>query len=160
MKQKLTLLFGIFMLFVSMQTLKAEPPRKRGRGYGKAKARVVLLRTTRAIKYAKKSVKKGKVYSGHFRRAVLHQRLARRMYLAGKYRKAIAHSRYSRRLAAIAIKKNKGKVNSDFGESAEEKGMSDMPADSELDSELKTEVKDDGSEEDLLEEAELGIDID
>ncbi len=152
---------GISFLLVTLMLFTAtlstaKPPR-----VARAKARATMMRTQRVIFAAHRALKQGKVFTGHFRRAVLHQRMARRRFRRGMYWKAIAHSRYARRLARIAIVKNKGQAPKGTEDTAEEdKLLGKAPSDASLDKEMEAELPDDVKEEDLVEMEDLGITVD
>lgn len=160
LKNKKIVITSIFLLFV-MSISFANPPGRRGRGLTKEKAKRVLLRTNKVLFHTRNQIKKNKVFTGHFKKAVLHQRMARRKFRAGQLRKAVAHSRYARRLSTIALQKNKGKKIPECSVSKEEtSSIGELPSDQTLDQDLKTEMPSDIKEEDLIDEEDLSISID
>lgn len=145
----------VVMLMITMSVSNATPPK-----VAKAKARATLFRTQKVIFIARTSLRKNKVFTGHFRRAVMHQRYARILFRRGNFWKSIVHSRYARRLARIAIQKNNGNVPANLNDTDEENTlMGNAPSDEDLDAEVAKEITDSVTEEDLVEMEDLGIDI-
>jgi hypothetical protein len=87
-------------------------------------------------------LKRGKVYTGDFARAVRHQRYAVFLWRRGFYARSIHHSRRARMLAINVIQANKGTVQPSYKMDKEEDSLSkNTPPDSQLDTDLKNDTE-------------------
>jgi len=135
------LLLGI-SLFVKT---KACPPAD------KAKAKIVLMKTNRAIGVAHMTVKRTKQFTGNLGKAVKHARFARKQYNAGNFESSIYHSLYARKLAAEVMKANNAKTGSDYLYSADENTfLSASPNEATLAGEVATDNPTELKDEDLM----------
>jgi hypothetical protein len=125
----------------------------------KAKARIILMKTNRALGVAHMTVKRTKKFSGKLGRAVKHARFARKQYLAGNFDNSIYHSFYARKLAADVMKENNAKTGADYIFSAEENAlMTSSPSDEDLIKEVKADNPADLKDEDLM-NGNLEVDV-
>lgn len=124
----------MFTLF-SSQDVYAQP--------GKNRAEKVIKRNFPVLMHARKTVRKGKNYTGDFAKAVAHQRYARKMYNRNRYMLAIHHGRRARVLAFKSIEANNGKPKKGWEFTSDESGGDYSPPDDELDAALgQTEFND------------------
>ncbi len=148
-----SLLIACTLLFVSFAYTEAAP------AVDKAKARIILMKTNRALGVAHMTVKRTKKFTGKLGRAVKHARFAKKQYLAGNYDKSIYHSFYARKLATEVMKENNAKTGSDNIFSAEENTlMSSSPSDDDLTKEVNTDNPADIKDEDLM-NGNLEVDV-
>lgn len=125
----------------------------------KAKAKIVLSKTNRAIGVAHMTVKRTKKYTGKLGKAVKHARVARKLYTAGNYDRSVYHSLRARKLALEVMQENGAKTGSDFLFSAEENTMlSSSPSDADLESEANKEFPTELKDEDLM-NGNLDVDV-
>lgn len=105
----------------------------------KIPARNFIIRTNRVIGHAQMSVKRGGKQTGDLAKAVMHERVAKKLFLEGNYLKAVHHSRRARILAVQAIKANNVKppLEASFTP-VEQQLFEQIPADTDLDSEADT----------------------
>jgi hypothetical protein len=112
------------LLFTSLTSIEAAD---------RARAKIVLSKTNRAIGVAQMTVKRTKKYTGKLGKAVKEARIARKYYIEGNYDKSIHHSLYARRLATEVIKENNAKIGSDNINSTDENAfVATSPSDEEL----------------------------
>jgi hypothetical protein len=134
----------LFMLALAAPDMQAQRW-DRGRGKSTAlrvKSKRVLRRTAVVMLAAHADLKRGKVYTGDFARAVRHQRYAVFLWRRGFYVRAIHHSRRARMLAINVIQANKGTVQPGFKMDKDENALSkNTPADTQLDNDLKTDTE-------------------
>jgi hypothetical protein len=124
----------------------------------KAKAKVVLTKTNRALGVAHMTVKRTKKFTGKLGKAVKHARFAKKQYMAGNYDKSAYHSLFARKLAIEIMKENGAKTGSDFVFSAEENTMlSSSPSEADLTSEANTDNATEIKDEELM---NGGLDVD
>jgi len=103
-----------------------------------AQAIKVLKRTNKIILVAHGHIKRSKIYTGDFAKAVHHQRHAKKLLKTHKAHRAMQHSRVARMYALKSIKANKGMVNKEMEFNDEEnKIMGEKISDAELEKELK-----------------------
>ncbi|UPT67415.1 MAG: hypothetical protein M0D57_01635 [Sphingobacteriales bacterium JAD_PAG50586_3] len=135
----------LFMLALAAPDMQAQRMRRNNRAGGpvlRVKSKRVLRRTAVVMLAAHADLKKGKVYTGDFARAVRHQRYAVFLWRRGFYARSIHHSRRARMLAINVIQANKGTVQPGYKMDKEENALSkDSPADSQLDNDLKTDTE-------------------
>lgn len=132
----------LFMLALAAPDMQAQ---RRGRGNPAAlrvKSKRVLRRTAVVMLAAHADLKRSKVYTGDFARAVRHQRYAVFLWRRGFYVRSIHHSRRARMLAINVIQANKGTVQPGFKMDNEENSLSkNTPPDSQLDNDLKADTE-------------------
>ena len=135
-------LLVLFMLAATAPDMQAQ---RRGRANPnalKVKSKRVLRRTAVVMIAAHADLKRGKVYTGDFARAVRHQRYAVFLWRRGFYVRSIHHSRRARMLAINVIQANKGTVQPGFKMDKDENALSkNTPADTQLDNDLKTDTE-------------------
>jgi len=103
----------------------------------KTKAKVILMKTNRALGVAHMTVKRTKKYTGLLGKAVKHARFAKKQYLAGNYDKSVYHSLYARKLAIEVMKENNAKTGSDYLFSPDENTLlASSPSNEDLINEL------------------------
>ena len=148
-----SLLVAVLLLVVSFAQTEAAP------SVDKAKARVILMKTNRALGVAHMTVKRTKKFTGKLGRAVKHARFAKKLYMAGNYDKSVYHSFYARKLATEVMKENNAKTGSDYIFSAEENTiMASSPSDEELTKEVNTDNAAELKDEDLM-NGNLEVDV-
>lgn len=151
MNLKLLLTAFLFLLGAVMIT-KAAP------AVDKSKAKIVLMKTNRALGVAHMTVKRTKKFTGKLGKAVKHARFAKKQYLAGNFDKSVYHSLYARKLALEIMKENGAKTGSDFVFSAEENTMlSSSPSEVDLATEANADSAVEIKDEDLM---SGGLDVD
>jgi hypothetical protein len=114
-------------------------------------------RTNMVLIEAQKALRKNKVYTGDFGKAVAHQRMAKNYLKARKPNKAIYHSKRARELAKKVLIANKGTWSENYDFDNEEMTfIKDAPSDSELDKALgKINTNDKDYENEDLSEMEV-----
>lgn len=138
-------LLVLFILAASAPDLQAQRYRRTGKASGpviRVKSKRVLRRTAVVMLAAHADLKRGKVYTGDFARAVRHQRYAVFLWRRGFYARSIHHSRRARMLAINVIQANKGTVQPSYKMDKEEDSLSkNTPPDSQLDTDLKNDTE-------------------
>lgn len=138
-------LLVLFILAASAPDLQAQRYRRTGKASGpviRVKSKRVLRRTAVVMLAAHADLKRGKVYTGDFARAVRHQRYAVFLWRRGFYARSIHHSRRARMLAINVIQANKGTVQPSYKMDKEEDSLSkNTPSDSQLDTDLKNDTE-------------------
>lgn len=131
MKKMVVWLFSLFFLFgqVFPQSVM------------KDKARNVINRTAIVLYAAHKATAAHKVYTGNLQRALVHQKIAIKLYYEEKFGKAIAHSIRARELAIRHILTNNEQVPQGFEVLPEERIPMDENTNRELDDEAATFLK-------------------
>jgi hypothetical protein len=148
-----SLIIAFTILLASFMSTEAAP------SVDKAKARIILMKTNRALGVAHMTVKRTKKFTGKLGRAVKHARFAKKQYLAGNFDKSIYHSFYARKLAAEVMQENNAKTGSDYLFSAEETTlMSSSPSVDDLVKEVNADNAADLKDEDLM-NGNLDIDV-
>jgi hypothetical protein len=137
-------LLVLFLIAAAAPDLQAQ--RRGGRGGGalllRGKSKRVLRRTAVVMLAAHADLKKGKVYTGDFARAIKHQRYAVFLWRRGFYVRAIHQSRRARMLAINVIQANKGTVQPSYKMDSEENSLSkNAPSDTQLDTDLKNDTE-------------------
>ncbi|HVD99307.1 MAG TPA: hypothetical protein VNB90_13955 [Cytophagaceae bacterium] len=152
MKTKI-LMLSFLMLLGTVLTIQASP------AVDKAKAKIVLMKTNRALGVAHMTVKKTRKFSGKLGKAVKHARYAKKQYLAGNYDKSVYHSLYARKLALEVMQENGAKTGSDFVFSADENAMlASSPSADELAKEVNTDNPAELKDEELM-NGNLDVDV-
>ncbi|MCX7696494.1 MAG: hypothetical protein N2Z72_02230 [Bacteroidales bacterium] len=105
------------------------------------KAKNVINRTAFVIYTAHKATVAHKVYTGNLQRALLHQKIAIKMYTEEKYGKAIAHSIRARELAIRHILTNNEQIPQGYEILPDERVPMDENTNRELDDEANTFLK-------------------
>ena len=125
----------------------------------KAKAKVTLMKTNRAIGVAHMVIKKTRSFSGLLGKSVKHERFAKKLYNEGKYDRAVYHSLKARQYAGEIMKASNAKTTSDFLLSADEKQWADSsPSDQELEDEVNKDNPAVIKDEDLM-NGSLDLDV-
>ncbi len=134
-----------FLMVGSVLNLTAAPSIEKG------KAKVVLMKTNRAIGVAHITVKKTRKFTGKLGQAVKHARFAKKQYEAGNFDKSVYHSLQARKLVVEVMKENGAKTGSDFIFSAEENTfLSSSPSEADLVKELNNDDPAELKDEDLM----------
>jgi len=138
---------------ISQSILHAAPPADR------AKAKIVIMKTNRAVGIAHMTVKRTKKYSGYLSKAVKHARFAKKLFMTGNFERSIQHSLFARKMAAEVLKDNNAKTTSDYLYSPEENTfIASMPSEEKLTEELIAENSTELTDE-LLMNGNLDVEV-
>ncbi len=100
--QRIILLI-LVLIFVFGATLKAQNRQM--------DAKKFINHTNLVLRETAKIVKKNRVYTGNFTKAVRHQKLAITLYRNGEIKKAVKHSYRARQLSVLCIKANRTNID-------------------------------------------------
>ncbi len=103
-----------------------------------SKAKLIIMKTNRAIGVAHMTVKKTRKFTGKLSQSVAHARFAKKLYEKGDFDKSAQHSLYARKLATEVMKENNAKTGSDYLYSTDENAiLSTSPTAEELANDVK-----------------------
>jgi len=148
---KLSLFLTIIIMFISVLEGHTQVTQ--------AKAKVVIMKTNRAIGVAHRTVMTTKKFTGKLAQSVRHARFAKKMYEKADFDKSAQHSLYARKLAAEVMKENNAKTGSDYLFSTDENAILGTSPSNE---DLVTEAKNDDPisiNDENLKAGSLNIDV-
>jgi hypothetical protein len=127
----LPVLLSFFLLFAGTALVQGQPVMRE-------KAKKVINRTAIVVYAAHKQTIANQVFTGNLKKAVIHQRIAIKLFHEGKFMKAIHHSRRARDLARLQIEANHGTFPAGFEPTSDESAEGPAPTNEQLDEEANS----------------------